>query len=68
MIEEAKEEHPRMPLSDLCELFGVSRSWYYKKRTSSEEKASEDVEFSGTQSSGSYWSSLATATAGSRRP
>jgi hypothetical protein len=28
MIEEAKGEHPRTPLSDLCELFGVSRSWY----------------------------------------
>jgi transposase InsO family protein len=43
MIEEAKEEHPGMPLSKLCDLFGVSRSWYYEK-PSSDEKASEDVE------------------------
>lgn len=43
MIEEAKEEHPRMPLSDLCELLGVSRSWYYEK-PSPDEKAGEDVE------------------------
>src|SRR5947209_4353847 len=43
MIEEAKEEHSRMPLSDLCELFGVSRSWYYEK-PGPEKKASEDVD------------------------
>jgi hypothetical protein len=42
MIGEAKEEHPRMPLSDPCELFGVSRSWYYKK-PSPHEKAGQDV-------------------------
>ncbi len=44
MIEEAKGEHPRTPLSDLCELFGVSRSWYYRKKRGPEEKTSEDVE------------------------
>jgi putative transposase len=43
MIEEAKHEHPAMPVSKLCELFGVSRSWYYKK-PSPDEKAREDVE------------------------
>jgi putative transposase len=43
MIEEAAIEHPRMALSSLCELFMVSRSWYYEKR-GSEEKAIEDVE------------------------
>lgn len=31
MIEEAATEHPRMPLTRLCELFSVSRSWYYEK-------------------------------------
>ena len=43
MIEEAKEEHPRMPLSDLCALFGVSRSWYYQK-PGPDKKASEEVD------------------------
>ena len=43
MIEEAAaEQHPRMPLKGLCELFGVSRSWYYEK-PSEEHKAREDV-------------------------
>lgn len=42
-FEEAKEEHPGMPLSDLCELFGVSRSWYYE-RPGPDKKAAEDVE------------------------
>jgi putative transposase len=32
-----------MPVSKLCELFGVSRSWYYEK-PSPDEKAREDVE------------------------
>jgi putative transposase len=32
-----------MPLKELCELFGVSRSWYYEK-PSSQQKASEEVE------------------------
>ncbi|MBA3472430.1 MAG: hypothetical protein H0T57_04240 [Rubrobacter sp.] len=31
MIEEAIRDHPRMPLKGMCELFGVSRSWYYEK-------------------------------------
>ena len=42
MIEQAAIEHPQMALSSLCELFGVSRSWYYEKRESG-EKAIEDV-------------------------
>jgi transposase InsO family protein len=42
MIEEATTEHPRMPLKGLCELFGVSRSWYYEK-PSEEHEAREDV-------------------------
>lgn len=46
MIARAKEEHPEMPLEKLCELMGVSRSWYYEKHgSSSVEKAhgEEDV-------------------------
>jgi putative transposase len=43
MIDEALTGYPRMPLKELCELFGASRSWYYEK-PSSQQKASEDVE------------------------
>jgi hypothetical protein len=42
MIEEAAIEHPVVAVNDLCELFGVSRSWYYEKPRA-EQKASEDV-------------------------
>ncbi len=31
MIAEVLEEHPRMSTKRLCELLGVSRSWYYEK-------------------------------------
>lgn len=31
MIQEAAAEHPEMPLTGLCEMFSVSRSWYYEK-------------------------------------
>src|SRR3712207_5219040 len=43
MIEEATMEHPEVALSDLCELFEVSRSWYYEKPTKAERQAREDV-------------------------
>jgi len=43
MIEEAAIEHPVVPVNDLCELFGVSRSWYYEKPTKAERQAREDV-------------------------
>lgn len=43
MIEEASNEHPWMPVKRLCELFSVSRSWYYQRLLSSEERAREDV-------------------------
>ncbi len=42
MIERAHEEHPEMPVERLCELMGVSRSWYYE-RPSATEKARKDV-------------------------
>jgi putative transposase len=42
MIEEAAIEHPVVAVNDLCELFGVSRSWYYEKPRA-EQKAREDV-------------------------
>ncbi len=43
MIAEAKEDHPETSERELCQLFGVSRSWYYE-RPSPEEKAAQDVE------------------------
>lgn len=43
MIEEAALMHPGLSLSALCELFGVSRSWYYEKPTQ-EQKAQRDLD------------------------
>lgn len=31
MIEQAHQQHPDLPLACLCDLFGVSRSWYYER-------------------------------------
>jgi putative transposase len=42
MIGEAIEQHPEMSVLRLCELIGVSRSWYYEK-PSPEEKARREV-------------------------
>ena len=43
MIEEADTQHPSVALSTLCELFGVSRSWYYQRPEQIERRAREDV-------------------------
>ncbi len=42
MIERVREEHPEMSIEKLCELMGVSRSWYYE-RPPATEKARKDV-------------------------
>ena len=42
MIEAATVKHPEVALKELCELFGVSRSWYYDK-PKAERRAMEDV-------------------------
>jgi putative transposase len=42
VIEQVREEHPEMPIEKLCELMGVSRSWYYA-RPPATEKARKDV-------------------------
>lgn len=42
MIEQVREEHPEVPLKDLCELMGVSRSWYYERPTP-EHTAQRDI-------------------------
>jgi putative transposase len=43
MIGRAKEQHPGLSERELCRLFEVSRSWYYKC-PSPEAKAAQDVE------------------------
>lgn len=40
MIEQVREEHPEVSIERLCELMGVSRSWYYE-RPSAERKANK---------------------------
>jgi putative transposase len=42
VIEQVHQEHPEMSIERLCELLGVSRSWYYE-RPSATEKARKDV-------------------------
>jgi putative transposase len=42
VIARIKEEHPELSIERLCELMGVSRSWYYE-HPSAEEKARKDV-------------------------
>ena len=42
MIEQVREEHPGVSIERLCELMGVSRSWYYA-RPSATEKMRKDV-------------------------
>ncbi len=43
MIEQVREEHPKVSIERLCELMGVSRSWYYE-RANSESRALQDME------------------------
>lgn len=43
MIEEATAEHPQMPITELCELLSVSRSWYYE-RPSAEASANKELD------------------------
>jgi putative transposase len=42
VIEQVREEHPEISIKRLCELMGVSRSWYYE-RLPATEKAKKDV-------------------------
>jgi putative transposase len=43
MIEETRTEHPEVSIKELCELFSVSRSWYYECPTP-QQRAQRDVE------------------------
>jgi putative transposase len=47
MIEEGQAEHPEVPLKVLCELMGVSRSWYYERPTP-EHRARRDTQLRDT--------------------
>jgi transposase InsO family protein len=42
VIEQVRKEHPEISIKRLCELMGVSRSWYYE-RLPAMEKAKKDV-------------------------
>ena len=41
MIQQAHHEHPELSIERLCELFGVSRSWYYERSSRPESTAEE---------------------------
>jgi len=41
MITQAHQHYPQLTLQRLCELFGVSRSWYYEHLDQPEESAEE---------------------------
>ncbi len=44
MIEQVREEHPEISIGRLCELMGVSRSWYYERPSAKQQGANKDVE------------------------
>lgn len=41
MIEQAHQQHPDLSVERLCDLFSVSRSWYYEQASQSESDAEE---------------------------
>jgi putative transposase len=41
MIEQAHQQHPDLSVERLCELFSVSRSWYYERSRQPESDAQE---------------------------
>jgi len=41
MIKEAHQSHPELSVQRLCELFGVSRSWYYERLGQPEQDEAE---------------------------
>jgi putative transposase len=42
--QEVREEHPEISIERLCELMGVSRSWYYERPSAEQQGANKDVE------------------------
>ena len=67
MIAEAKEDHPDISERDLCRMFSVSRSWYYKRPSPEQRAYSTDVELRNAIERESSWSSPVMATAESPR-
>jgi putative transposase len=43
VIEQVREEYPEISIEKLCELMGVSRSWYYERSTAG-KKAHRDAD------------------------
>ena len=41
MIEQAYQQHPELSIERLCELFDVSRSWYYERGSKPKSDASK---------------------------
>ncbi len=41
MIEQVHQQHPKLSIERLCELFSVSRSWYYERSSQPESEAEE---------------------------
>jgi hypothetical protein len=41
MITLAHQNHPELSILHLCELHGVSRSWYYEQNTHPEQKSQQ---------------------------
>ncbi len=41
MIEQASQQHPELSIERLCELFDVSRSWYYERGSKPKSDASK---------------------------
>jgi len=48
MIEDARHAHPKVSVRRLCELHGVSRSWFYEQQSreavEAEQALSQDIE------------------------
>ena len=41
MIAQAHQQHPELSIEHLCEVFSISRSWYYKRSSQPESDAEE---------------------------
>jgi putative transposase len=41
MIAQVHQQHAELPIERLCELFSVSRSWYYERSRKRESDAEE---------------------------
>jgi hypothetical protein len=44
VIEQVREEYPEISIERLCELMGVSRSWYYERSTAGKKAHRRDAD------------------------